>query len=262
MQTQKPYCVYITIYSGENLPPFYIGSKDTLSVENGYFGSVSSQRFSKIWKQELTQFSHLFDILIISYHDTRAEAFNEEELIQRKLKVVESELFINEAYAKKGFSNLNKKHSPETKEKIRKSRELFLHTVGKEEWYSKMGKKQSDTRQAKNATMTPDEIIDRHNRLSAAKTNRSEEEKLKTSNAMKLHWSNLSPEKRKELGNLRSKLAKERFAKMSQIEKELLSKSISAKLERIKCPHCDKVGIKANMNRWHFNNCKLFRNLR
>ena len=26
---------------------------------------------------------------------------------------------------------------------------------------------------------------------------------------------------------------------------------------KIKCPHCDKVGIPANMKRWHFDNCKL-----
>lgn len=26
--------------------------------------------------------------------------------------------------------------------------------------------------------------------------------------------------------------------------------------KKIKCPHCDKIGIPANMRRWHFDNCK------
>lgn len=29
------------------------------------------------------------------------------------------------------------------------------------------------------------------------------------------------------------------------------------KLERIVCPHCGKDGIKSNMKRWHFDNCKF-----
>ena len=28
---------------------------------------------------------------------------------------------------------------------------------------------------------------------------------------------------------------------------------------KIKCPHCDKVGDKSNMSRWHFDNCKMLR---
>ena len=27
--------------------------------------------------------------------------------------------------------------------------------------------------------------------------------------------------------------------------------------EIIKCPHCDKIGTKPTMVRWHFDNCKL-----
>lgn len=26
---------------------------------------------------------------------------------------------------------------------------------------------------------------------------------------------------------------------------------------KLTCPHCDKIGSKNNMNRWHFDNCKL-----
>lgn len=30
--------------------------------------------------------------------------------------------------------------------------------------------------------------------------------------------------------------------------------------DRVKCPHCTKVGRKGNMNRWHFDNCKEVNN--
>ena len=26
-----------------------------------------------------------------------------------------------------------------------------------------------------------------------------------------------------------------------------------------KCPHCDKIGGEGNMQRWHFDNCKVSR---
>lgn len=45
--------------------------------------------------------------------------------------------------------------------------------------------------------------------------------------------------------------------------KETKGKIKSAKLKvslknqkKIKCPHCDKIGISSNMSRWHFDNCK------
>lgn len=48
------YCVYLTIYSGSKLPPFYIGSGTLDKILNkGYRGSVTSKQFKKIWSQEL-----------------------------------------------------------------------------------------------------------------------------------------------------------------------------------------------------------------
>lgn len=47
------YCTYLTIYSGNKLPPFYIGYKDLHSIENGYRGSVDSLAFKEIWLSEI-----------------------------------------------------------------------------------------------------------------------------------------------------------------------------------------------------------------
>jgi hypothetical protein len=37
------YCVYLTIYKGNNLPPFYIGSTSIDKIDGGYHGSVMSE---------------------------------------------------------------------------------------------------------------------------------------------------------------------------------------------------------------------------
>jgi hypothetical protein len=48
-------------------------------------------------------------------------------------------------------------------------------------------------------------------------------------------------------------------AKLSELRRQEAStraKSLTA-YEKIQCPHCDKIGMKANMKRYHFNNCKV-----
>ena len=59
------YCTYLTVYSGNKLPPFYIGSSSIDIINNGYRGSVSSKEYKQIWKTELKNNSHLFKIMII-----------------------------------------------------------------------------------------------------------------------------------------------------------------------------------------------------
>jgi len=93
------YCVYLTIYSGNKLPPFYIGSSSLKRIENGYKGSVSSEKYFKIWKEELRQNPNLFKTIIISKHKTRKEATKKENKFQKLLNVVSSTMYINMAFA-------------------------------------------------------------------------------------------------------------------------------------------------------------------
>ena len=62
------YCVYLTKYTGNKLPSYYIGSTSLKRIENGYRGSVSSKEYKNIWKSELIDNPHLFEIEIISKH--------------------------------------------------------------------------------------------------------------------------------------------------------------------------------------------------
>jgi hypothetical protein len=94
------FCVYLTIYSGNQLPPFYIGSSSAERILSGYHGSVTSKRFGAIWKRELRSSPQLFKTKIISEHPSRKEAFERECDLQQKLNVIKSPLYINLSFAK------------------------------------------------------------------------------------------------------------------------------------------------------------------
>lgn len=91
----KQFCTYLTIYSGNKLPPFYIGSSSVSNIKKGYRGSVSSYDYKSIWKSEIKHNNHLFKTLIISYHNTRKEATKKEVKLQLQLDVVRNPLYIN-----------------------------------------------------------------------------------------------------------------------------------------------------------------------
>lgn len=93
------FCIYFTAYSGNKLPPFYIGSSSVSKVEAGYKGSVSSKKYAAIWKNELRDNPNLFKTRPIAYYNTRKEALAVERRLQVKLSVVKSDLYINQAVA-------------------------------------------------------------------------------------------------------------------------------------------------------------------
>lgn len=113
----KEFCVYITIYKGNKLPPFYIGSTSTKKIlkPKPYRGSVRSKEYSKIWEYELKHNVLLFKTIILKSFDTRKEAYDYEEKIQKQFSVVKNPLYINMGYANNVFNMTNKKHSEETK---------------------------------------------------------------------------------------------------------------------------------------------------
>jgi hypothetical protein len=93
------YCVYLTIYRGKKLPPFYIGSSSVEKVQNGYHGSVCSKQFRDIWKSELRFNPDLFETKIISTHSGRKEATLKERTFQKKVNAVRNPLYINQSFA-------------------------------------------------------------------------------------------------------------------------------------------------------------------
>lgn len=139
------YCVYLTIYMGKKLPMFYIGSSTLTKIKNGYRGSVSSKNYGKIWKEELKNNPELFKTKIISLHDSREQAFDKEEKLQKILNVVKNSLYINKSFANSKFSL--KQHSVWTRDKFKTrvpwnkgKTDIYSNTTLKKMSFSKKGK--------------------------------------------------------------------------------------------------------------------------
>ncbi len=116
------YCTYMTHYTGDKLPPYYIGSTSINRVENGYHGSPGSKNFKSIWANELKDNPHLFKTTILNRHTTRDEAYLDEIKWQTKLNVVENDLFVNAKIQPSTFTTQGKTKilSEETKTKLSK----------------------------------------------------------------------------------------------------------------------------------------------
>jgi len=111
------YVVYLTIYSGNKLPPFYIGSTSLDNISNGYRGSVKSKKYKSTWKQELRDNPHLFKTKIISKHDDRKQSLEKELILQQKLNVVKSPMYINMSLASiDGYFGMSTKGISKTSE--------------------------------------------------------------------------------------------------------------------------------------------------
>jgi hypothetical protein len=94
------YITYLTTYTGDKLPPYYIGSTSEAKALSGkYFGSVTSKKWKDTFRSELKNNKHLFSITILSTHDTRQQSLDAELQLQIKNDVVKSKLFFNEAFA-------------------------------------------------------------------------------------------------------------------------------------------------------------------
>lgn len=106
------YCTYITFYSGNKLPPFYIGLGTISKIKNGYNGSVSSKVYKSIWEKERKENPNLFKTKIIKEFEKRIDASTHEEYLQRIFKVHKNPLYINRAI---GHSQFNLSESLQNK---------------------------------------------------------------------------------------------------------------------------------------------------
>ena len=89
------YCVYLTIYSGNKLPPFYIGSSTIQKVNDGYHGSVKSKKYEKLWRSELKHNPQLFKTRLIRTFATKRDALAHERKIHLLLNVTHNPLYVN-----------------------------------------------------------------------------------------------------------------------------------------------------------------------
>lgn len=130
------YCTYLTFYSGNKLPPYYIGSTSIFKIQKGYRGSVISYKYKSIWNSELKHNPHLFKTTILTVHADRQGAFDKELFFQESLRVVTSPLYINMAYARKnghfGYGEKGRPKSEEHRKKISESKKGNQYWVGRQ----------------------------------------------------------------------------------------------------------------------------------
>jgi hypothetical protein len=112
----KLYCTYLTIYSGNKLPPFYIGYTTVEKISKGYRGSVESQNYKAIWRSEQKVNPHLFKTVIRTTHSSKAEAIAREVSFQKALKILQNPLYINKAIGRH-CDRTGMKESQETRQK-------------------------------------------------------------------------------------------------------------------------------------------------
>lgn len=106
--SHQQYVVYHTTYSGDRLPPNYIGSTSIDKIQQGYKGSVKSKEYKSTWNDEIKFNPHLFSVQIISYHDTRQAATYKELQLQKLFNVITNPLFVNKSYATvNGYFGMN-----------------------------------------------------------------------------------------------------------------------------------------------------------
>ena len=94
------YCVYLTTYVGNKLPPFYIGSTNIQKINSGYKGSIKSKKYKAKFQEELYKNPHLFKTQIVALYFSRKKAQYKEKQLQTKLNVVKSEMYMNMSIAK------------------------------------------------------------------------------------------------------------------------------------------------------------------
>lgn len=89
------YCTYITIYSGNRLPPFYLGATTIERIQKGYRGSVRSKRYQQIWDDEVRYNAKAFKTKIIKIYNSQQEARDAERRLITGLNAVLNPLYIN-----------------------------------------------------------------------------------------------------------------------------------------------------------------------
>lgn len=116
--------VYLTMYVGEKLPKWYIGSSTLEKINNGYNGSVTSKKYAEIYKEEQKHNKHLFKTRILSFHKSTQEALDEELRVQKLHEVVANIKYMNMSYCQRnGF------HGGDTSKFIDYSNQEYKHKI-------------------------------------------------------------------------------------------------------------------------------------
>lgn len=282
---------YKTTYHGDKIPRYYIGSTSLAKIESGYKGSVVSKKWRDVFKEEIKNNPDLFDVEVLTFHETREGALLKELELHLEYDVVKSPEFFNESTATpkgmfgrdvSGKNNpmFGRKHSDSSRNIMREKRgneARYIPEHKHKEIIKKThsGKHVSDeTRKKLSESLRGREVSDEtRKKLSESLKDKNtghkrgpmlEETKKKISEANK--GREISNETRKKISESNKGKTKgihrkaARKGPLSDESKYKISQSLLGKnrgnYKESKCPHCGKEGRGGNMLRYHFNNCK------
>jgi hypothetical protein len=270
MNIYNQFCTYLTIYKGNKLPIFYIGSSSISKINSGYHGSVKSASYRNIWEKELLESPHLFETKILTTHETRKKALEKEYAIQKKLNVVKNPLYINKAIAAGCFGELdeNSKNKSKEKNKLIRSSPIWQQTTEKirAEKQSKSIKQTINSDKWKNTSgKTRLEKVKKTFNDPDWKSTKGIQKSKKSSESIKktksdINWLNtVGKQSNKKISDKKNslewKLSTGNEAKIKQ--KKTLKNPIWIKEHSLTCIHCGKTQLKATFVRYHGDKCKL-----
>lgn len=264
IQPPRKFVVYLTMYTGTKLPKWYIGSSYEEKVLSGYNGTVLSTEYKEIYKLEQKENKHLFKTRILSYHETRECALDEELRLQKKHLVIKNSKYINMSYAKKngyfgksmkgvfvGEKNgmYGKTHTDSVKEEISK------RMSGEAHMYHGI-QRDSETKQK-----ISDSLVNFYKNTPSASLNISKKAKER--------YESLSEEELVQYSTIRKIGMNKYYDSLSDDERETVRKNKSEKFSGDKnpfygkahpldheCEYCGKLCAKNIYNRFHGENCK------
>jgi hypothetical protein len=246
------------VYLGDKLPKRYIGSTFVENITNkNYNGSPSSVKYKSVYKQEQKNNRHLFKTRILQTYNTSKEALEAEEKLQIKYDVVKSDLYMNESFAKKNgyfgrrvYGQDHPSYGRKLSEDHRKA--VSIGNTGNKSQYK--GEKRS---------------VHVRNKISKSvkKVMNTPEMKSHLSAKQSEWYANQPEEYLKEINDKRIESLNE-FWSSEEGKKDIEKRSIANKGNRnpfygkkhktFVCPHCAKSGANGAMQRWHFDNCKMY----
>ncbi len=220
------FVVYLITYTNETTCLKYIGHTSLKKWDEGYYGSVSSQKYKIFWKNEVKHNKRCFTRSILSKHETRADALAEEYRLHILHDVVNSPDFVNMTLATSTkFSMKDRSHSEETKRKIGNSN---------------TGSKRSHESRKLMSASAKGKILSVETKAKMSKVRigvpKSIESNIKRSNSLK--------------GRIISQECKDKIS-ITKLGKKL------GPQEKLTCPHCNNISGKSAAKRHHFDNCKF-----
>ena len=229
------YCTYLTTYTGNKMPMFYIGRSNTRKIALGYRGSVSSKKYKDVWAAELVDNPAAFNTRILTVHDTKQEAAQQEEYFHKKFQVHKNPMYLNQATGAGSFhTDITGKNNPWFgKGRSGKSNPMYgkTHTEASRKKMSASGK-------GKHSHPKTDQF---KQSMSARYSGKSYKDRFGAARAEEI--------KSKQRGRVRTEEHKQKIR----------DNSYNTNRPKLSCLHCQKEVSASNLKRWHNDNCKLFK---